>query len=148
MPPARVPNPEPTVTAMALLVPVSWGELLDKITILEIKQDRIADPEKVANVGRELAALRSVADGTERPPAASDLVAQLRAVNEQLWDIEDSIRDCERRQDFGPDFVALARAVYHTNDRRAEIKRDLNLMLGSELVEEKSYAEYRHVGPA
>ena len=148
MPPARVPNPEPTVTAMALLVPVSWGELLDKITILEIKQDRIADPEKVANVGRELAALRSVADGTERPPAASDLVAQLRAVNEQLWDIEDSIRDCERRQDFGADFVELARAVYHTNDRRAEIKRDLNLMLGSELVEEKSYAEYRHVGPA
>ena len=148
MPPARVPNPEPTVTAMALLVPVSWGELLDKITILEIKQDRIADPEKVANVGRELAALRSVADGTERPPAASDLVAQLRAVNEHLWDIEDSIRDCERRQDFGADFVDLARAVYHTNDRRAEIKRDLNLMLGSELVEEKSYAEYRHVGPA
>ena len=148
MPPARVPNPEPTVTAMALLVPVSWGELLDKITILEIKRDRIADPEKVANVGRELAALRSVADRTERPPAASDLVAQLRVVNEQLWDIEDSIRDCERRQDFSADFVELARAVYHTNDRRAEIKRDLNLMLGSELVEEKSYAEYRHVGPA
>ena len=128
---------------MALLVPVSWGELLDKITILEIKQDRITDPEKTANVVRELAALRRVADQTAPSPAVEDRVAQLRVVNEQLWDIEDSIRDCERRRDFGAEFIALARAVYNTNDRRAEIKRDLNLMLGSELIEEKSYAAYR-----
>ena len=133
---------------MALLVPVSWGELLDKITILEIKQDRIADPEKTANVARELAALRRVADQTMPSPAVEDRVAQLRAVNEQLWDIEDSIRDCERRRDFGSEFIALARAVYNTNDRRAEIKRDLNLMLGSELIEEKSYAAYRPDDPA
>lgn len=128
---------------MALQVPVSWGELLDKITILEIKQARIADPAKQINIGRELEALRQVcrAHG-DLTPAVRPLVDELRQINSELWDIEDEIRDCERRQDFGSRFVALARAVYITNDRRSVVKRRLNDQLGSELVEEKSYQDY------
>jgi hypothetical protein len=130
---------------MPILVPVSWGELLDKITILEIKSRRIADPAKLANVGRELEALNAVvaaAGAGLLSAAAQSLVDQLRGVNEALWDIEDSIRDCERQKDFGPRFVELARSVYHSNDRRAALKRELNALLGSELVEEKSYQAY------
>jgi len=128
---------------MPILVPVSWGELLDKITILQIKAERIADPAKRDNVERELAALNQVvADAGELPAGAETLIQQLRGVNESLWDIEDGIRDCERSKDFGNRFVELARAVYHTNDRRAAFKRQLNDLLGSELVEEKSYQPY------
>lgn len=128
---------------MPILVPVSWGELLDKITILEIKDERIADDAKRANVGRELAALNQVVDDAgSLPDAARPMIDQLRTVNAALWDIEDEIRDCERQKDFGPRFVELARAVYHTNDRRAAFKRQLNDLLGSELVEEKSYQPY------
>lgn len=128
---------------MPILVPVSWGELLDKITILEIKDERIADDAKRANVGRELAALNQVVDDAgSLPDAARPMIDELRAVNAALWDIEDEIRDCERQKDFGPRFVELARAVYHTNDRRAAFKRQLNDLLGSELVEEKSYQPY------
>ncbi len=128
---------------MPILVPVSWGELLDKITILDIKSRRIADPAKLANVGRELDALDAVvaAAGT-LPAGVPAVIDQLRGVNEALWDIEDAIRDCEREKDFGPRFVELARSVYHSNDRRAALKRDLNALLGSELVEEKSYQAY------
>lgn len=128
---------------MPILVPVSWGELLDKITILQIKAQRIADPAKRDNVERELVALNQVvADTGELPAGAETLIQQLRGVNESLWDIEDEIRDCERSKDFGNRFVELARAVYHTNDRRAAFKRQLNDLLGSELVEEKSYQPY------
>lgn len=128
---------------MPILVPVSWGELLDKITILEIKSERIADQAKRANVGRELEALnRVVEEAGSLPEAARPVIDDLRAVNAALWDIEDEIRDCERGKDFGPRFVELARAVYHTNDRRAAFKRQLNDLLGSELVEEKSYQPY------
>lgn len=128
---------------MPLLVPVSWGELIDKITILEIKADRIGDPAKLANIRRELAALNRVrADGGPLPPQVLTLTANLRTVNEALWDIEDEIRECERHGDFGPRFVKLARAVYRTNDRRADLKRQINAALQSELVEEKSYKPY------
>jgi hypothetical protein len=128
---------------MPLLVPVSWGELIDKITILEIKADRIGDPAKLANIRRELAALNEVrASGGPLPPEALALTADLRAVNEALWRIEDEIRECERSGDFGPRFVDLARSVYRTNDRRSDLKRGLNEVLQSELVEEKSYKPY------
>ncbi|SMH41070.1 hypothetical protein [Azospirillum agricola] len=128
---------------MPLLVPVSWGELLDKITILEIKAERIADTAKRENVERELGALNTVvSDAGSLPEAARPIIDRLRGMNEALWDIEDEIRDCERAKDFGPRFVELARAVYHTNDKRAAFKRDLNDLLGSDLVEEKSYQPY------
>ena len=128
---------------MPILAPVSWGELLDKITILDIKAERIADADKLANVRREREALVAVAAqaDTARPEVAA-LIDDLRAVNTTLWEVEDEIRDCERAKDFGPRFVELARQVYHTNDRRAALKRDLNQLLGSELVEEKSYQVY------
>ena len=121
-------------------VPVSWGELLDKITILEIKADRIAAPAKRANVLRELSVLARVALGVRGIGGLAQLVFRLKAVNRELWEIEDAIRLEEARGRFGAEFVRLARAVYFTNDRRAEIKREINGLLGSALVEEKSYA--------
>ncbi len=128
---------------MLIHVPVSWGELLDKIAILEIKAERIADPAKTANVAKELAALRATRDeaGVDLTPLGA-VIGALREVNEALWQIEDDIRDCERQGDFGARFVALARDVYRTNDKRAALKRQVNEALGSELVEEKSYAAY------
>ena len=127
-----------------ILVPLSPGELLDKITILRIKVARIQDPAKLANVRLELALLEQTwrdcgGDG-------QDVTLDERAlhnVNERLWDIEDRIRDKEGRQIFDRDFIELARAVYVCNDERAAIKRRINLQLGSRLVEEKSYKPYR-----
>ena len=126
---------------MALLAPVSWGELIDKITILEIKSARIADAVKRANVTRELAALTSVRDAAlpKLPAGLMEIVGELKAVNEKLWAIEDDIRECEQRRDFSAAFVELARSVYVTNDRRAALKRRINDLLGSDLIEEKSY---------
>lgn len=126
---------------MALLAPVSWGELIDKIAILEIKSERIADPAKRANVMRELTALAAVRDAAlPKPPAGlAEIVRDLKAVNEKLWAIEDDIRECEKRRDFSAAFIELARSVYAANDRRAALKRRINDLLGSELVEEKSY---------
>ena len=121
-------------------VPVSWGELVDKITILQIKSDRIAHAEARANVARELASLRRVAGEAIGDRAVAPLIDQLRAVNEELWEIEDKIREREAESDFGQRFVQLARSVYKKNDLRAAIKRRINDALGSELVEEKSYA--------
>lgn len=128
---------------MEILVPVSVGELLDKLTILRIKSDRIADPAKRANVDRERAALETVvaAHGLARPDVAA-LTDTLQAINERLWVIEDDIRDCETAGDFGPRFIALARAVYVTNDERARVKKSINLATGSAFVEEKSYKDY------
>lgn len=123
-------------------VPVSWGELIDKITILEIKSERMTDPVKLVNVRRELDLLQ---DRLATAPASTDaarLRSDLKAVNSELWDIEDDIRDQERARDFGTRFVELARAVYRTNDRRAELKRAINDALGSAIQEEKSYAAY------
>lgn len=124
-------------------VPVPPGEVFDKITILQIKSDRIKDPAKLANIRTELAELTAVRDRGYPASAALDaLVFDLRSINEKLWEIEDDIRDCERDKDFGPKFIELARAVYTTNDRRAAVKRSINDLLGSRLVEEKSYAKY------
>lgn len=124
-------------------IPVSWGELFDKITILEIKQQRIDDTSKLTNINLELEALQEVCRGVQLPGQELDeLVAELRSVNESLWDIEDDIRSCERSGDFSNRFIQLARSVYRTNDLRAELKLKINRLLGSELVEEKSYETY------
>jgi len=125
--------------ASAPSVPVSWGELLDKITILEIKGARMAAGPGLANVQRELALLRNVARDIPLSAEIAPLMAQLRRVNETLWDVEDAIREHEAQARFGPPFVALARSVYRTNDARAALKRQINLLLDCELVEEKSY---------
>ncbi len=125
-------------------VPVSYGELLDKIAILQIKSERMSDPAKLANVRQELGALET--SWMEHPASGQDVMTlrgQLKAVNERLWVIEDDIRICEKKQDFGAEFIRLARAVYFENDERARIKREINLALGSQLVEEKSYQDYR-----
>ena len=128
---------------MSLLAPVSIGEFLDKLTILEIKSDRIKDPEKLDNIRHELLQLRDTWQNSDYADAGLEPeYSRLKAVNEQLWDIEDDIRDLERAQRFDTDFIALARAVYVTNDERAALKKALNLKLGSDLVEEKSYADY------
>ncbi len=120
--------------------PLSVGELIDKITILEIKAERIGEPGKLANIRRELALLRQLQTDAGLTGARMDaFAAELKRINETLWVIEDDIRECEAAADFGARFVALARGVYHNNDRRAAIKREINLAFGSEIVEEKSY---------
>ena len=121
------------------MIPLSWGEYLDKITILEIKTHRLHAPEARANAARELAALRQAASV---PPGTAELESALFAVNTRLWRIEDLIREKEAAGDFGPGFVALARAVYHENDERGRIKQALNRLLRSALVEEKQYSAY------
>jgi hypothetical protein len=126
-----------------ITVPVSFGEVVDKITILEIKSERIHDPDKVANVRHELDLLeRTWTDATRGKADVSDARARLKAVNEELWEIEDDIRVKQSQKTFDEKFVGLARSVYVTNDRRANIKKEINLALGSELVEEKSYEDY------
>lgn len=125
-------------------VPVSFGELIDKITILEIKSKQMTDPAKLANVRNELQQLD--ATWTAHPASATDIAderARLLAVNEALWDIEDRIRLKEKAQAFDQEFIELARAVYFRNDERAAVKREINLKLGSQLVEEKSYQDYK-----
>jgi len=130
-------------TAMSLLIPVSWGELLDKMTILQIKSERMTDAAKLVNVRHELQLLAEVRDRQGfAPDGLAGLMAELRSVNERLWEIEDAIRECERRQDFGGCFVELARSVYFSNDRRAALKYRINRLMGSPVVEEKSYAAY------
>jgi hypothetical protein len=118
-----------------ILVPVSIGEALDKLSILMIKSDRIEDPDKLANVRREIEALTEVLVEYRLP----DLEARLHSVNSDLWDVEDAIRQKEREQRFDDEFVAMARSVYRLNDLRSRIKRQINDVLGSELIEEKSY---------
>jgi len=128
---------------MAIKVEVSFGEYLDKLTILQIKSERIKDPKKLINVNRERTLLQTTWE--QRPESKVDLTTelhQLKAVNEKLWDIEDHIRDKERNNNFDKGFIELARAVYFTNDERARIKRVINDKLGSDLIEEKSYADY------
>ena len=124
-------------------VPVSFGELIDKLTILEIKSERIDDSCKLRNIRHELQELGATwFAAVDELPDISDARAQLKSVNEQLWEIEDRIRFLESDNRFDGEFVELARAVYKTNDMRSRIKKDINLILGSELVEEKSYREY------
>ena len=124
-------------------VPVSWGELLDKITILEIKRHRLRDAQALVNVERELAALLpALAALTPEPEGPRALRSALAAVNQRLWTIEDRIREREAAGDFGPEFIALARSVYRENDERGRIKRAINALLRSGLVEEKQYSVY------
>jgi hypothetical protein len=123
-------------------VPVSWGELLDKITILEIKRDRIANAAALANIGKEHHLLLSVGNKALKDQEIVPLISELRRVNEALWGIEDAIREQEARRDFGMTFIDLARSVYKMNDQRAIIKRQINSMLDSELIEEKSYTGF------
>ncbi len=127
---------------MQVTAPVSWGELIDKITILEIKLEKLGPGAQRDNVKREHDALAAVRDrlGAGKPWQAG--AAELKAINLILWQVEDDIRDCERDKDFGARFVELARSVYKTNDRRAAVKRRLNEAMGSELVEEKLYKSY------
>jgi len=123
-------------------IPTSWGEVVDKITILQIKVIRLPTEAARGNAARELALLEAIAAPVLGKAEIGGLVARLKALNEALWDIEDRIREHERAGDFGSAFVELARAVYHRNDERGQIKRELNQALGSSLIEEKSYRPY------
>lgn len=127
----------------AVMVPVATGELFDKLSILEIKAERIGDPARLLAVEHELRLLAAIRDALGLSGADLDAaIAELKAVNEALWAIEDDIREHEARADFGPSFIALARSVYRTNDRRAELKRAINLLTGSSISEQKSYKQY------
>lgn len=131
------------VKSSTVSIEIGAGELLDKITILQIKQARISDPEKLRNVAHELAVLQRARQGGLPTLAELDrLEAELQSVNEALWVIEDDIRACEAARDFGPRFIELARSVYRQNDRRAALKKQINLLCGSNIIEEKSYAPY------
>jgi hypothetical protein len=140
MQPESVKQPQ---AGRPVLIEVGPGELIDKITILRIKSERMDDAAKLANVRHELEVLEgargaNIADSAE----LRRLEGALRAVNEALWVIEDDIRQCEAGKDFGPKFVELARSVYRQNDRRAALKKEINLLTGSAIVEEKSYTEF------
>jgi hypothetical protein len=126
-----------------ILVPVSPGEVLDKITILEIKLERMEDEGKLRNVRRELELLsRKWAEAVSEDETVLRIHAELKRINEALWEIEDDIRDKERLAEFDERFIQLARSVYFTNDKRAAAKKELNLHLGSDIIEEKSYQDY------
>ncbi len=128
---------------MSIKVELSVGELLDKIAILQIKAERIVDPSKLENINKELDVLMSLwKDFAYSNNNLESETNELKAINEELWDIEDKIRDKERNQVFDKGFIELARAVYITNDKRAGIKRIINSKTGSELIEEKSYSDY------
>jgi hypothetical protein len=127
-----------------ILIPISPGELLDKITILQIKSERISDATKVANVRTELGMLEQIwRDTVEDDEQIRALSSELKSINEALWEIEDDVRDEERNKRFGDRFIELARAVYVTNDERANAKKKVNLYLNSSIVEEKSYQDYK-----
>lgn len=128
---------------MVISVEISPGELIDKLTILEIKKANLADPEKLSNAAYEYTLLTERLSNAVAPDVALDaLRAELKSINEILWRVEDDIRNCERDKNFGPRFIELARMVYHTNDRRAAVKRRINELLNSAIMEEKSYAAY------
>lgn len=125
-------------------IEVGAGELIDKITILQIKSDCITDPDKLVNIRHELDVLTRTRDQQMKDtPELADLSAQLKQINQTIWNIEDDIRECEARKDFGSAFIELARGVYHNNDQRAAIKKQINLLTGSNIIEEKSYTDYK-----
>ena len=126
-----------------ILVPISVGELMDKITILEIKFERIKNSSQLENIAHELGALRAVRLGNADRAVLDPLSAELKQVNAKLWDVEDAIRECEARGEFGEPFIALARAVYRLNDERARLKQAINRASGSRLIEEKSYKSFK-----
>ncbi|PQM55347.1 MAG: hypothetical protein CML39_08335 [Rhodobacteraceae bacterium] len=124
-------------------VPVSWGELFDKITILQIKSEKLCSPPAIKNVNTELHMLSTIID--EKVPnlsEAKEFEKELKLINQQLWDIEDQIREKERKKIFDSEFIHCARMVYITNDKRSKIKRSINQVFGSDLMEEKSYSPY------
>lgn len=125
------------------LVEIAIGELIDKITILQIKSEQIRDPEKLKNILFEIEILGEARrQSVPESPELARLEAELKAVNQQIWDIEDAVRDCERNKRFDDHFIALARSVYKTNDKRAAVKKQINELFNSRIVEEKSYAAY------
>ena len=125
-------------------VPISPGELIDKITILEIKIERMDDPKKISNVKTELDLLEKVwqQSGYSREKMVKEKRAELKSINEKLWVVEDELRLKESRSEFDSKFIELARSVYFTNDHRARVKKEINIGVGSDLVEEKSYQDY------
>ena len=129
-----------------ILVPISVGELMDKITILEIKSERIKNPSQLENIVHELEALRAVRLRDIERAMLDKLSAELKRVNAKLWDVEDAIRDCEARSDFGEPFIELARMVYQLNDERSRLKKAINLGSGSRIIEEKSYRSFQREG--
>lgn len=130
-------------TKGSLMIEVGAGELIDKITILKIKTARMTDPEKLRNVTHELGVLSHArAEALQQSNELDRLEDELRQVNESLWVIEDDIRACEAARDFGPTFIELARSVYIQNDKRAILKKAINTLCGSRIVEEKSYTEF------
>lgn len=129
---------------MDILIPASAGELIDKITILEIKLKNIVDPVKNRNVSIELEALsKCFEENIIQSNEIEELKTNLKQVNSALWNIEDDIRQCEQAGEFGEKFIELARSVYRQNDKRAALKKEINIMLGSSIIEEKSYADYQ-----
>lgn len=129
--------------AKPIMIEVGPGELIDKITILRIKSERMTDEAKLANVRHELAVLDAARKANlEDSAELRRLEEGLKSVNEALWVIEDDIRQCEADKDFGPTFIELARSVYKQNDKRAALKKEINLLTGSRIVEEKSYTEF------
>ncbi len=132
-----------TATPKPILLEVGPGEMIDKITILKIKSERISDAEKLINIRHELAVLLEAhAIHISNTEEMQELEASLKKVNEDLWEIEDDIRQCEADKDFGAAFIALARSVYRENDIRAKLKKDINLLAGSSIIEEKSYTSF------
>ena len=129
---------------MDILIPASAGELIDKITILEIKLKNIVDPVKNRNVSIELEALsKCFEENIIQSNEIEELKTNLKQVNSALWNIEDDIRQCEQAGEFGEKFIELARSVYRQNDKRATLKKEINILLGSSIIEEKSYADYQ-----
>ena len=133
----------PDSTSASILVPISVGELMDKIAILEIKSERIKNPRQLENIANELGALRAVRLGNVDRDMLDKLSAELKQVNAKLWDVEDAIRECDARGEFGDPFIELARAVYRLNDERARLKKAINVASGSRLMEEKSYKSFQ-----
>ena len=128
---------------MSILIPVGYGEVCDKISILEIKSNRMTEKDALRNVEKELSLLRACLNEAEvQEERISSIQKELRTVNESLWDIEDALREKESKGIFDQEFIELARTVYITNDRRSELKREINVTLGSEIIEEKSYESY------
>ena len=124
---------------MKILIPISLGELYDKISILEIKKELIKDPIKLENISKELDELVKI---SIKYPIDYDLYEKIKKINLSIWNIEDKIRNCEHIKLFDQYFISLARSIYHNNDKRAEIKREINLKYGSDIIEEKSYEKY------
>ena len=126
------------------MLPVAWGEVFDKLTILRIKESKFTDLTKIANVNRERLAIEGVIGKWDRFPAQlGELIRQLEDINARLWIVEDSKRECERTQTFGDEFIQLARNVYIWNDQRAAVKRQINALLGSAIIEEKEHRPYQ-----